>query len=185
MKSIKQGGFNYYIDLLWPPSNDLQLNDIEGDDQLDNQIKNNLGMGSGILEEEVLSPVVFAGFGQERDFKGIDAKSKVVFVRRIRRGELSFKAPVENAINAGAIAVIIINDEPDLATPVIQLEGRVSVPVMLIGQETGEKIIEAIMDGTLSEIKMIPHRGPAYASCRGHIFSCSPCGWCCGSYEIC
>ena len=49
------------------------------------------------------------GWGEEKDYAGIDANGKIVVVDR---GETSFASKVTTAVDKGAIAVIIINNDP-------------------------------------------------------------------------
>lgn len=53
--------------------------------------------------------LVDAALGEEADFKGIDAKDKVVMIKR--GGRLNFSQKIENAMKAGATGVVISNDD--------------------------------------------------------------------------
>ena len=61
-------------------------------------------------QQEVELPYVYLkGFGEEKDYKGLDVTKKIVVVNR---GKINFSTKYENAANHGAKALIIINNDP-------------------------------------------------------------------------
>ncbi|WP_428743419.1 thrombospondin type 3 repeat-containing protein [Tenacibaculum sp.] len=70
----------------------------------------------------------------------------------IRRGSCNFSAKAKNAQDAGAIAVIVVNNA---TTPPFNMAagdgaGEVSIPAVMIGKEDGDAIITAISSGTVN-----------------------------------
>ena len=70
----------------------------------------------------------------------------------IRRGACNFSAKAKNAQDAGAIAVIIVNN---VSTPPFNMAagdgaGEVNIPAVMIGNEDGEAIITAISSGSVN-----------------------------------
>lgn len=66
----------------------------------------------------------------------------------IRRGECDFVSKVEKAQNAGAIAVVMVNN--DLGDP-IEMGGNnpnINIPSIMIYKQDGEEIINLLQDGT-------------------------------------
>ena len=100
-------------------------------------VRNVTAFGSGHVENPLKAPIVFIGLGKKADVEGVNLQSKVALVNR---GEIKFSEKVENAIGAGAVGVIIVNNQPGLLAPMVKEEGEVGVPVFMIEQEVGESI---------------------------------------------
>ena len=60
-------------------------------------------------QETEIGYVYLKGFGEEKDYKGIDVTNKIV---AINRGKINFSVKYENAANHGAKGLIIINNDP-------------------------------------------------------------------------
>lgn len=86
----------------------------------------------GELEGQPLN-LVFAGLGTSADFEGKDLTGKAAL---ISRGSISFAEKSLNAQAAGAVAVIIYNNEPGNFGGTLGTEGNY-VPTMSISQEDG------------------------------------------------
>lgn len=92
--------------------------------------------GSG--EGSVTGPlVVVSGLGLPADFPASTAGA----IALIERGELTFQDKVNNAIAAGAIGVLVYNNEPGRIAG--SLDGGVDVPVAGITQEDGRRLASA------------------------------------------
>lgn len=86
----------------------------------------------GELEGQALN-LVFAGLGTSADVEGKDLTGKAAL---ISRGSISFAEKSLNAQAAGAVAVIIYNNEPGNFGGTLGTEGNY-VPTMSISQEDG------------------------------------------------
>lgn len=86
----------------------------------------------GDLQGQALN-LVFAGLGTSADFEGKDLTGKAAL---IARGSISFAEKSLNAQAAGAVAVIIYNNEPGNFGGTLGEEGNY-VPTMSISQEDG------------------------------------------------
>ena len=60
-------------------------------------------------QETEIGYIYLKGFGEEKDYKGLDVTGKIVAVNR---GKINFSAKYENAANHGAKGLIIINNDP-------------------------------------------------------------------------
>ena len=60
-------------------------------------------------QELELDYAYLKGFGEEKDYKGLDVTGKIVAVNR---GKINFSTKYENAANHGAKGLIIINNDP-------------------------------------------------------------------------
>ena len=127
--------------------------------------KSTLSMGSGIVEEFLLAPIVFVGLGKKEDYtEDLNLESRIALVHR---GEIKFIEKVNNAVAAGAAGVIIFNSEPGLITVFLQEKGTVDVPVLMIEQEVGEAIKSHINDGVVLLANIQMELGPSYVLMNG------------------
>ncbi len=92
---------------------------------------------------EAAGRLVHAGLGEFPDFAGLDVEGAIVL---LDRGMLTFALKAINAEEAGAAAVIIINNEPGplygtlgrgtgVAIPVITVEGRLGAPLRALAED--------------------------------------------------
>lgn len=96
--------------------------------------------GSG--SQNITTLIQSAGFGNSAsEFIGFMA-GKIALVQR---GVESFQTKVDNAINAGAIGVIIYNDVAGLTTPTV----TANIPVIMITQSLGQQLITQLGSSTV------------------------------------
>ena len=89
--------------------------------------------------------MVEAGIGKKENYHNIEAENKIVLVER---GEISFKDKVKNATSAGALGVIIFNNESGELNAALEMKSK--IPVISVLQKDGLKMKRAIQkDGTL------------------------------------
>lgn len=75
------------------------------------------------------------GLGTEEDFAGLDLTGKIVSVLR---GTVSFQDKINRAAAAGAVGVIIIDNQPELSTSMAVTEN--DAPAILIAMAAGEEL---------------------------------------------
>ena len=95
---------------------------------------------SGSVAGKVDAPlIVVPNVGRSEDFARVDVRGAIAVVKR---GEIRFSEKVQNASNAGAIAVAIVNDRAgELAA---SLGGGVSkVPVLALSGEQGSALLQS------------------------------------------
>lgn len=97
--------------------------------------------GSAVVEENVEGELVAAGLGKPEDIAAVDLNGKIAL---IQRGEIAFGDKARNAINAGAIAVVIYNNADGLALGT--LNGEVNVPVVMIEQTVGQALVDQMAE---------------------------------------
>lgn len=96
--------------------------------------------GSG--SQNITTLIQSAGFGNSAsEFVGFMA-GKIALVQR---GVESFQTKVDNAVNAGAIGVIIYNDVAGLTTPTV----TTNIPVIMITQSLGQQLITQLGSSTV------------------------------------
>ena len=83
------------------------------------------------LEGQTLSLVSVPGLGTPEDFAAMDAAGKVALVDR---GDLTFTEKANNAAAAGAVACLVVNNEPGFITPAVD-DG--TIPCAIVSQEDG------------------------------------------------
>lgn len=91
---------------------------------------------------QIQAPLVAAGIGQIQDLANVDARGKIVLVRR---GALRFSEKVANAAAAGALGVIVYNDGPG------RIQGSLveppQVPATTLSSEDGERLVSLLAAG--------------------------------------
>ena len=98
---------------------------------------------TGSPQGEMIAPVVFAGLGKLDEITSSNLKNMIVL---LNRGVLTFEQKARNAQSAGAIGVVIINNEPstfrgtlgdnfDISTPVLAVSGRFEATLRSLAQD--------------------------------------------------
>ena len=103
-----------------------------------------LAMGAS-LSAEVTAPLVFAGLGDDTDFEGVDAEGAIAL---LDRGLLTFTAKARNAQEAGAVGVIIVNNETGPFRGALGDASGVTIPVVAVAGDAGPALRALAEDGT-------------------------------------
>ncbi|MCC4831621.1 S8 family serine peptidase [Shewanella sp. 10N.7] len=114
-----------------------------------------------VIEMDVTAPVIAAINVDEMNFEGCEAFPVDSFkgsIALISRGLCAFSTKAENAINAGAEALVVYNSNP--GAPITMSMPGVTFPSIMISNDDGTAIIDAMGEtattGTVgSEIKRI------------------------------
>src|SRR5699024_4659100 len=97
-------------------------------------------------EDGIVADVYDAGEGQPDDFTE-DAEESIAL---IKDGDISVSEKAENAADAGAVGVIVYDNEDDYALPFISLDdGESSIPVVGIRKSDGESLLEEMSENEL------------------------------------
>ncbi|MCB0356183.1 MAG: S8 family serine peptidase [Bdellovibrionales bacterium] len=99
------------------------------------------GSGTGEFEAEV----VFAGLGKPEDVSQLDLTGKIAL---IQRGEISFKDKADNALNKGAVAVVVYNNELGIVYGTLGDEVEYQVPILGMSKSEGEALKSALENGS-------------------------------------
>jgi len=126
-------------------------------------LKSTSFQGSAVTTVDGLN-LVYAGLGKPEDFDGLDLRGKVAL---ISRGEIRFSEKAQNAIRAGAEAIMIFNNEPGLIQGALTEDGsELAIPVVMVEQVPGNKMKELLAQG--NELSTSMGVVPAdYASFQG------------------
>lgn len=93
--------------------------------------------------------VVVPGVGRPNDVASVDVTGAIAIVRR---GDIRFSEKARNAAAAGAVGVVIINNNPDELLGILGTE--VDIPVLGLSGEQGELLLQTIqtqrLEGNLS-----------------------------------
>lgn len=90
--------------------------------------------GAGDFAGTLQGEAVFAGLGKEEEVAKVNLKGKVAL---LARGEITFLEKVLNSQKAGAIAVVVYNNEPGIVRGGMQSPDPITVPVFIIEQSVG------------------------------------------------
>lgn len=112
------------------------------------------GSGAGSAS----GPLIVAGIGRSEEFPAGSAQGAIAL---IERGELTFSQKVGNAIAAGAVGVIIYNNESGGLRA--DLSGSVPIPVVGISQAAGQDLASRAAAGAVTAtVSVTPPRGTGY-----------------------
>ncbi len=125
--------------------------------------------GSPLLKKPVEGELVYCGLGQITDFKSCNVKGKIAL---ISRGQIKFSDKVTNAIDAGATAAVIFNNEAGIISGSLSEDGsEVAIPVVGIDQQPGEKMRDLLAKG--EKIKSsVTLESSDYSSYNGTSMAC-------------
>lgn len=82
--------------------------------------------------------VVVPNFGREGDYANVNVTGKVAIVKR---GEIRFLEKAQNAANAGAVGLVVVNTKPGNLFGT--LGGDAKIPVLALTDEAGKSLLEA------------------------------------------
>jgi serine protease len=107
-------------------------------------------VGSADAERGLTGEIAKGGLGKPADLTGVRGK-----IALLQRGDIPFGEKVQNAVKAGATAVMIYNNEPGLISGSITADGStVAIPVVMIEQLAGEMISNAIAAGQAQSVQL-------------------------------
>lgn len=113
--------------------------------------------------------LVFANLGKLADFATINVQGKFAL---ISRGEIAFSEKVSNALQAGAVGVVIYNNVPGLLQGTLTEDGsEISAPVVMIEQTVGEQARAALAAGT-PIVASMSVQASDYAAFQGTSMAC-------------
>ena len=109
-------------------------------------------VGSSKLDEPITGKIVFGGHGKVEDLQHIEARNSILIVERgsdIEEELLYFSIKEKNASDAGALGLIVYNNNPgiflgELVHEFIESGYKPQIPVVSIDREEGLEIIELI-----------------------------------------
>jgi subtilisin family serine protease len=106
----------------------------------------------------------YVGLGKDEDFDGLNLTGQIAL---IRRGEITFKEKVNNALAANAAGVLIFNNEAGLISGALTQDGSsVGIPVAMIEKAVGEAIVASLNSGVPAKASLVVERTD-YASFNG------------------
>lgn len=130
-------------------------------------------MLEGSFAGEAEGRPVFGGMGRVEELAGLPIEGKVLV---LDRGMIPFAEKVTNAIEAGAIAVVIVNNEPGLYQGTL---GELQSPIPVVGVEQGarELLVPGAADGGVTVVASAGRReresqnvvGRTKAPCRAYL----------------
>jgi len=106
--------------------------------------------GSTKLDESITGKIIFGGYGKEAELKKINATDAILLVERgsdVEGEMLYFSIKEKNAVNAGAKAMIVYNNQPgiflgQLIHEFIEPNYKPQIPVVSIDRKEGLEIKE-------------------------------------------
>lgn len=91
------------------------------------------------------SLVAVPNLGRPEDYRNLDVRGKIVLVQR---GQFFLSDKVKNAVDKGAVAVVIYNTEPQVFTGTLRERG--SVPSIAVSGESGQALLNLLKRGPVT-----------------------------------
>lgn len=112
-------------------------------------------VGSTQLSEPISGKIIFGGYGKEEELKDLDVKDSILIVERgsdVEGELLYFSIKEKNAVNAGAKALIVYNNQPgiflgELIHEFMEPGYKPKIPVVSIDREEGLEIKNSLDNG--------------------------------------
>ena len=95
------------------------------------------GVGIDTLSSEL--EYVYCSLGKKSDFENLDVQGKVAVVDR---GTITFTEKYKNALNSGAVGVIVINNENGIVN--MSVENETTIPLLFVDKNDGESLKDQI-----------------------------------------
>ena len=122
-------------------------------------------LGTEIISEKITAGIEFGSFGRNQDLKNFDVKEKIVLVERGGETEdevVFFSEKEQAAVNNGAKAIIVFNNEPgifygELIHEFIPENYTPSIPAISMTQEDGLIIKQMLNVNTVGTIDVFNH----------------------------
>ena len=119
-------------------------------------------VGSSKLDEPITGKIVFGGYGKVEDLQHIEARNSILIVERgsdIEGELLYFSIKEKNASDAGALGLIVYNNNPgiflgELVHEFIESGYKPQIPVVSIDREEGLEIIELIKNENQADMHL-------------------------------
>ncbi|MCV0393234.1 MAG: S8 family serine peptidase [Nitrosopumilus sp.] len=112
-------------------------------------------VGSTQLSEPISGKIIFGGYGKEEELRDLDVKDSILIVERgsdVEGELLYFSIKEKNAVNAGAKALIVYNNQPgiflgELIHEFMEPGYKPKIPVVSIDREEGLEIKNSLDNG--------------------------------------
>lgn len=117
----------------------------EGDTSFDIKVFSSSASTTGITSE-----IVYCGLGNVDELANADVQGKIVLVKR---GTLTFKQKVQNAMDAGAAAVIVFNSSGTAPTSGQAIAG--GIPAVGISLPDGEALVDRLNNGETVTLSLV------------------------------
>lgn len=119
-------------------------------------------VGSSKLNEPIVGKIIFGGYGKEKDLDSINATDSILLVERgsdVKGELLYFSTKEKNAVNAGAKALIVYNNEPgiflgELVHEFVEPDYKPQIPVVSMDRKEGLEIKELIKEGNNASLHL-------------------------------
>jgi PKD repeat protein len=89
-----------------------------------------------------------------------NAAAMVGRIAVVRRGTCAFVDKVQAAQNAGALAVIVVNNAPGAPIVMGGTSTTINIPSVMVSQEDGDELINALIAGTVINVTLQNNGGP-------------------------
>lgn len=135
-------------------------------------------VGSSKLNDPITSKIIFGGYGKKNELAKINATDSILLVERgsdVKGELLYFSIKEKNAVDAGAKAMIVYNNQPgiflgELLHEFIESDYKPQIPVVSMDRKDGLEIRDQIQEKNKANLHLFYNPDfVAYFSSRGSV----------------
>ena len=122
-------------------------------------------LGTKALSEPINAKIVYGGYGRMHDLVNVDTKDSILLVERgsdVKGEKIFFSEKEYNAVQSGAKALIIYNNEPgiflgELLHPDVSSNYKPTIPTLSISKDDGLSLRRNLPNGTIADLNVFYH----------------------------
>jgi len=122
-------------------------------------------LGTNPLSKPITGKIVFGGYGRVRDLANVDTKNSILFEERgsdIKGEKIYFSEKERNAVQSGAQALIVYNNEPGIFFGELFQSNSTSsnnptIPVISMSKSDGLALKKSLQNETIAKLDVFSH----------------------------
>ena len=122
-------------------------------------------LGTNPLSKPITGKIVFGGYGRVRDLVNVDTKGSILLEERgsdIKGEKIYFSEKERNAVQNGAQALIVFNNEPgiffgEIFQPNSTSNNNVTIPVISMSKSDGLALKKLLQNETVAKLDVFNH----------------------------
>lgn len=122
-------------------------------------------IGTHPLSKPITGKIVFGGYGRTRDLVNINAKNSILLEERgsdVKGEKIYFSEKERNAVQSGAQALIVFNNEPgiffgEIFQPNSTSDNNPTIPVISMSKNDGLALKKSLQNETIAKLDVFSH----------------------------
>jgi len=122
-------------------------------------------LGTNPLSKPITGKIVFGGYGRIRDLPNVDVRNSILLEERgsdIKGEKIYFSEKERNAVQSGAQALIVFNNEPgiffgEIFQPNSTSSNHLTIPVISMSKSDGLALKKLLQNETIAKLDVFSH----------------------------